>query len=301
MELKQLRYFLAVAEELHFSRAAQRVGITQPALSSQIQQLENELEVVLINRTSRQVSLTEYGEALLSHAQHVLAASDSTVQHIRDMKLGANTRLKVGTLPAGANGPLPAILRRLQEQKPGLLVELYYFNHNLEQERKLLSGELDVSLLRTLPQSRRLATEKVFDESFSAYLPLTHPLSRRERISLAELHDSLFIWPSSGDTGFRELTLAACRRHGFAPKIGGYADSIHGHVCLAAAGLGVSVVANSNTVLGRPDIAIVPLDDGDIRASLHVAYRKWDESRPEIDSFLQCLRELRNTFTYDNP
>ncbi|WP_405064427.1 LysR substrate-binding domain-containing protein [Kribbella sp. NBC_01505] len=292
MDLRQLRSFVVLAEELHFGRAAARLGITQPSLSGQLQQLEAELGTTLVYRTSRQVNLTEAGETLLAGAHRTLAEADRTSGAVRDLTAGNVGRLVVGALGAGLNGPLPTIIRRLRARNAKLLVELRHFSDSTSQERGLLAGTLDIAVLRQVSGDRAIVTRKLFDEPFLVYLPQDHRLAARAEVALAELAEETFVsWPRHFGPAFHDLITDACHLHGFTPAVEGLADSLQGQLALVAAGVGVCVTAMSNASLHRSGVVVVPLRADDLCAPLHVAYRRWHQHNPAIDSFLECLPE----------
>lgn len=289
MDLRQLRSFVVLAEELHFGRAASRLGITQPSLSQQMQQLEAELGMPLVERTSRRVSLTAAGSILLQGADRTLAEAERAVAAVQDLRSGRSGRLVIGSLGAGLNGPLPEILRRARASGASFTTHVRHFADSASQERELLAGNLDIGLLREVAHHRAIESRELLSESFVAYVPSGDRLATRNQISLGELADHPFVlWPRHLGESFYDTVIAACSRHGFTPVIDGIGDSLEAQLALVAAGVGVSVQAASNESLTRAGVTIVRLAPADISAQLRVAYHRWRQS-PTVIQFLSAL------------
>ncbi|MCO1574342.1 LysR family transcriptional regulator [Crossiella sp. SN42] len=290
MEFRQLRSFVVLAEELHFGRAAARLGIAQPSLSQQLQQLETELATTLVHRTSRHVTLTEAGELLLRGAHRTLAEAERAVDAVHDLKAGRLGRLVIGSLGAGLNGPLPGVIRRLRQANDKVTVELRQFSDSASQERGLLDGTLDIAVLRQVAGDRAIVTRQLLTEPFLVYLPSDHRFAGRAELRLAELAEETFVsWPRHLGPSFHDLVTDACHQHGFTPAIEGLGDSLVAQLALVAAGVGVCVQALSNATLRREGTTVVPLRPSDITAQLHLAYRHWHHDTPVVDAFLACL------------
>jgi DNA-binding transcriptional LysR family regulator len=289
MDLRQLRSFVVLAEELHFGRAASRLGITQPSLSQQLQQLEIELGMALVERTSRRVSLTEAGSVLLQGANRTLAEANRAAAAVHDLRSGRAGRLVIGSLGAGLNGPLPGILRRARASGTPFTIHARHFADSASQERELLAGTLDIALLREVSHHRAIESRELLSESFVAYVPSGDPLAAHSQISLDDLADHPFVlWPRHLGESFYDIIIDACHRHGFTPVIAGVGDSLEAQLALVAAGVGVSVQAASNESLARTGATMVRLAPTGISAQLRVAYNKWRQS-PAITQFLSAL------------
>jgi DNA-binding transcriptional LysR family regulator len=217
VELRQLVYFTAVAEELNFARAAQRLHIVQPAVSQQIRRLERELGVQLFDRTSRLVRLTASGERLLPEARAVLAATDRTRQVAAELANGGVLRL--GT-SQGLGERLPQVLDELARTTPALRVQLV----GAPAQRRLAmvrSGQLDAAFVRAIAQSRELELLPLWDDPLVAALPAAHPLAAHPRLELQLLRDLPLRLAARGDNpAFHDLVLAACAAAGFEPELG---------------------------------------------------------------------------------
>ncbi|WP_410599576.1 LysR family transcriptional regulator [Amycolatopsis sp. lyj-90] len=290
MEIKQVYYFTVLAEELHFSRAASRLNISQPTLSGQIRQLENGLGTVLISRTSRRVSLTTAGEMLLSYARAILNQIQRAEQAIGDLREGVSGRLRIGSMPAGVNGPLASLLGKLSAAEPGILVDLRHYGGSAEQIKAVVEESLDLAFLREPSCSPSLRVTKVLEESFSVYLPSDHRFAGRSVLSLKDLREEVFVSaPQDVEMGLHALICKALDGRNFSPRVRGLADSPMGQLAMVAAGLGVAVLADTNTSIRRDGTVRVPLVPGELKASLFVVYRKWHQNNPAIEKFLNFL------------
>jgi DNA-binding transcriptional LysR family regulator len=217
VELRQLVYFTAVAEELSFARAAQRLHIVQPAVSQQIRRLERDLGVQLFDRTSRRVRLTAAGERLLPEARTVLAATDRTRQVAAELAGGGSLRL--GT-SQGLGERLTEVLDELARTTPSLRVELV----GAPAARRLAmvrSGQLDAAFVRAMPQVRHVELLPLWDDPLVAALPATHPLAAHPTLDLLQLRDlPLRLAPREDNPAFHDFVLAACATAGFQPELG---------------------------------------------------------------------------------
>jgi DNA-binding transcriptional LysR family regulator len=302
VELRQLRYFVAVAEELHFTRAAERLGISQPPLSQQIQKLEAELGVELFARTRRRVALTEPGRVLLEGARRTLAEAELALRDIRRAARG-----EVGTLTLGAVGSawyalLPPLLRGYRERYPDVELVLRQLS-TAQQVERLLSGTLDAGLLRPPIDVRTprghpaaanepsIATETIVREPLLAALPENHRLASRESIDLAELAGEPFIiFPRRYGPGGYDQIMALCRAAGFTPTIAQEAIEMHHITGLVAAGLGVALITASGRALRPAAIAYRPLAGITATWDLALAWRS-DDRTPVLARFLDFARD----------
>jgi DNA-binding transcriptional LysR family regulator len=192
IELRHLHYFIAVAEELHFSRAAQRLHISQPPLSQQIRGLEDELEVKLFERTKRQVQLTEAGKVFLEHSYGVLAQLDRAIAVTQRIGRGEIGRLAIGFVDSAMYTLLPEILRVFREQFPALELQLHELTTQ-EQIQALHHKQVDIGIVRSAISELGLSVECFLPESLVLALPQTHPLSAQTQLSLSTLASESFI------------------------------------------------------------------------------------------------------------
>ncbi|TDE11227.1 LysR family transcriptional regulator [Jiangella asiatica] len=292
MQLRQLEIISVLADELHFSRAAQRLGISQSALSQQLHKFETELGVRLVTRTSREISLTEVGEQVLEAARQTLAAVDRTRVIVDDHLAGRTGRMVIGSLGAGLNGPLPGILRKFRQVSPRSVIELIHSRDSATQERGILSGELDAAVVRRVANIRSLETTKILDESFVVYLPDDHRLAARTTISLGELFDESYVfWHRHLGSSFYDLLIDGCRAQGFEPRIEALGDTLEAQLALVAAGIGISIQAASMASIARSGTVAIPLDPADLRAGLWFAYRRWNRSAL-VENFLSVAKDV---------
>jgi DNA-binding transcriptional LysR family regulator len=276
MELRHLRYFVAVAEEKHFTRAAARLGIGQPPLSQQIQQLERELGTPLFLRLPRGIELTEAGQQFLADSQEILASTARAADRTRLLGRGETGTVTVGfTASAVFHPALPRALRAYRDQYPKVHVALREGNTGPLVE-SLRHGEIDVAFLRppfTLDEG--YDRRRVLDEAMLAALPLDHPLVRRKWLRIQDLRDEAFVlFPRPVGSGLYDAIYAACQRAGFRPRIGQEAPQMASIVSLVAAGFGVSLVPESMRHLHTEGIRYLPLRGDAPRALLDLACRR---------------------------
>ncbi|MBF8377666.1 LysR family transcriptional regulator [Alicyclobacillus mali] len=292
-ELRQLEYFVAVAEELHFGRAAKRLGLTQPPLSQQIQKLEDEIGVTLFDRTNRRVQLTHAGRALLAEARKVLADAQTAVKAARDAAAGRVGRLSVAFVGSATYGWLPEVIRAYQERHPDVELVLREMPTPAQMEA-LTAGEVDVGVVRLPAQHPDLHIRLVERDDCVAVVPSEHSLAARSSLFLVELAEEPFvlvsraIWPGLYD-GF--ITLA--RALGFEPRVRLEVTEVQTAVGLVAAGLGVSIVPSATERVHRRDVRYLHIDGQSPTVELGVAWRRRDTS-PLVAAFLAIAESVRS-------
>jgi DNA-binding transcriptional LysR family regulator len=249
MDLRQLRYFAAVAEEGHITRAADRLGMQQPPLSQQIKALEQEINAQLFLRKPRGVQLTEAGAALFKEVRLLLDHVERAIDTTRRAARGEQGRLCVGIAPTAPFHPLvPGAIRDFQEKFPlvSLTLEEGLSNDVIEQLR---NEKMDVAFVRNASiHVEGLIVHRLFDEPMVVAVPDNHPVlrgRRRQPISLGALENDAFVLIGPPGTGLHDETIAACRDAGFSPRIGQAAPRITSALGLVAAGLGVALVPDS--------------------------------------------------------
>ncbi|HTD16659.1 MAG TPA: LysR family transcriptional regulator [Chthoniobacterales bacterium] len=244
MELRHVRYFLAVAEEQNFTRAAKKVGIGQPPLSQQIRALEDELGTPLFHRLSHGAELTSAGKAFLPEAQAMMRQAERAKKIARLGAKGQVGQLRVGFTSSAVFRPIvPQILRDFHQKHPE--VELSLTEHDTSDLLKLLTEQqLDASFIRPGPQNPGgFDVHRFKDESSKAALPLGHPLAKRRTVKLSALsHEPFVIFPRKAGPSLFDGIIESCRRSGFDPFIAYEAPQISSAPNLVAAGLGVSIV-----------------------------------------------------------
>ena len=291
MELRLLRYFVAVAEELHFSRAALRLNMAQPPLSQQIRRLEGELGVQLLLRTKRHVELTGPGRQFLASARDILAQVDRAVAGVQSMGRGEAGRITIGTVSSVAYGDtLPQVLRAYRARYPEVSITLQEMNAE-EQLAALRDDRIQVGFLRPPVADAGLAVTTFFREPLVAVLPAEHPLAARKRIPLRALADDPFIVvPRSQALGGLDLVLGACFRAGFTPRVAQEARELQSVIGFVAAGFGVSLVPATARKLMHGGVAFVALAPPAVHIELAAVHRA-EHGSPLISAFLAILRE----------
>jgi DNA-binding transcriptional LysR family regulator len=240
MDLRQLRYFVAVAEELHFGRAAERVGIAQPPLTQQIQKLEKEMGYGLLVRGRRTV-LTEAGVVLLEEARRILGQAEHAVDATRRAGRGESGELRVGAPPSIMLSALPAVIRKYRRLYPGVEFSLREMSTSAIADA-LRAGEIDLGFLRETVPEAPLVSEVAFDEPVVAVLPVAHALARGKELKLESLRDEPFVFfPRRLGEAFYDRMMSFCSAAGFAPGVVQEATQWQSIVCLVEAGMGISM------------------------------------------------------------
>lgn len=239
MDLRQLRYFVAVAEELHFGRAAERAGIAQPPLTQQIQKLERELGCRLLVR-GRKTVLTEPGAVLLEEARTVLRQADRAIENTRRSARGDSGQLTIGVPPSVMLMDLPAVVRKYRERYPSVSFGLRELSTSAIEDA-VRSGAVDLGFLRESRPSG-LASELVLREPIVAVLPISHPAAKRRTFRLDSLKREPFVlFPRRLGPEFHDRLLASCTAAGFAPNVVQEATQWQTVVSFVEAGMGVSL------------------------------------------------------------
>lgn len=279
IDLRLLRYFVAVAEEGHLTKAAQRIGIQQPPLSQQIRLLEKELGVTLFTRLPRGMELTGSGDALLRDAREILAQVDSAITSVRRIAQGQSGRIAVGFTESASLHPyVPAVIRAFRGVAPDVVLAVEERNSS-DLVDALRQKQLDVAFVRApTREAAGLCIEPVVMEDMVAALPADHVLARsagRRRLELAELADEAFVMtrrPSGA--GVYDIIISACRAAGFSPRVTQEARKHLSTLSLVAAGLGVALVPGAMMHVGVAGVVYRRLrDSSGLAAPLHLAYR----------------------------
>ncbi|AYG79187.1 HTH-type transcriptional regulator GltC [Streptomyces hundungensis] len=273
MQFQQLLYFVAVAETRHFTRAAERVHVSQPSLSQQIKALENELGAELFSRARGNIALTDAGEALLPLARRILADADTARVEVQELAQLRRGRVRLGATPSLCTGLLPDVLRAFHDRHPGiqLLIE-EGGSHDLV--RELARGALDLALIvLPLPAGSPVLTtvELLQEDLVVVSSPAEPPPCAGSAVRIAELREAPLVMFRHG-YDLRELTVAACRAEGFEPAFtveGGEMDAVLGFV---RAGLGIAVVP-SMVAARAGDLRVTPLARPGLRRTIALAHR----------------------------
>jgi len=299
LELRQLRYFVAVAEELHFRRAAARLHISQPPLSLQIRQLEQELGFQLLHRTRRRVDLTPAGQAFLRDARAILHEVDTAVQTARRIDAGQSGRLRISFVGSALLSIVPLAVQRFRAVRPDVEIVLRE-RSTTDQLRAVAEGAVDVGLIRPpIEPSDRLKVERVMREHTVAALPVGHPLTVLGRVPLRRLAaEPLVLFPRAQAPGFHDLLISSLAATGAHVRVVQYAPEMLTIVGLVAAGIGVSPAPASVARLALDGVAYRPL--GGAPYSELVAITRTEETPPLARTFIDHTR-ARDTLTLSGP
>ncbi|QWT21989.1 LysR family transcriptional regulator [Bacillus sp. NP157] len=296
-DLRQLRYFVEVAETLSFTQAAQRLHISQPPLSQQIQALEADLGVRLLDRNRRRVALTEPGRIFLIEAKAILARAEKARTVVTEAAAGFTGQLRLAyATSVSFHRALPETLLRFSHAAPGVSLHLVEMPTGAQYDA-MLSGQIDVGLLRAPPagvaNARQLNMEVIDQEPLVLALPSDHRLAKRESVTMAELAHERFVAPprTQAATLIDRLNMLA-NKAGFRMNIRQEAQQIPSLLPLVAAGLGVALVPGSLRAVSLEKVAFVRLDDPEATLLLAVGWRV-DNTSPVLESFLRTVREAR--------
>ncbi len=287
-----LRSFAVLAEELHFTRAARRLRVAQPALSKHIRQLETHLGVPLFDRTRRSVQMTPEGELLLLHARRVLEVLADLEGTARRLRAGQAGRLRIGFAPSAPHHVLPAIMRQFRERYPDVETVLVEAG-SVEQVQQLLAGDLDVGIVR--PPADRPASldfHVLIDEPYVAVLPKDHRLASRAQIRLRDLAgDPLILVSRTVAAAVYDQVLAGCRAAGFVPTVLHEASHYHAVAGLVGAGCGVSILAASIEHVRLPHVVYRPLMDAAFTSPMGLAVPAHHRS-PALAAFVNTASAI---------
>jgi DNA-binding transcriptional LysR family regulator len=289
MDIRKLRHFVVVAEELHFGRAARRLSLTQPPLSMSIRGLEEELGVRLFERTRRSVSLTHAGAVFLDEARGILDRTARAVDLTKAAYRGEVGRLTVGFLAATAYTLLPLVLRDFAVRFPGVALELRELTMP-QQFEAFRRGDIDVGMLRAPVSDPLLASEVIVEEPMIVALPTGHALSKLARIPAKKLAGQPFVmYPRQPGTVFHDLVMEFCRHAGFAPRVSQEASQTHAVMGLVSAGLGVALVPDSVRIIRMRGVVFRPLAQGAPVVRTALAWQRGNDS-PLVSGFRETAR-----------
>ena len=291
MELRHLRYFITVAEELNFSKAALKLYTAHPSLSQQIKDLEEDVGVKLLNRTKRKVELTEEGAVFLEQARLTLAQADKAVAMARQVSQTKQQMLRIGFVPVAEMKIFPYILPNLRVQNPDLKIELLSLNNN-EQMRLLKKGDLDLTFTRHNFNSDEIESQFVIREPLIFLLPKDHPLAKYERIPVKALNGIDFIIPSAEQSlTLNQAILDFAKANGIELNIVQKADNILFNINSIGMGLGCTILPGYIAPLTMDNTVIRPLDVELPYLDLYVSYHKNNKSYA-VSKFLELLTRV---------
>ena len=291
IELRHLRYFVAVAEELHFGRAARRLGIAQPPLSLQIQRLEAELGVELLERTNRRVQLTDAGRVLLDEGRKILKDMSAATEAAQRAARGETGSITVAFASSVMFLSLPRIIRRFREQFPNVRLELRELPTGL-QIVGLRTGELDIGFLREPPPDPQLRGETLMREPLVLALSKRHPLASRKRLRLIDVANEDFVlFPRDIAPGVHAHVLKVCAEAGFEPRVVQTSREMYTTVSLVEAEMGVTIIPASVRKMGWRGVRYFPIRSESAMSRIDATWRA-DNSSPVIPAFLEIARAV---------
>ncbi|MFW0783530.1 LysR family transcriptional regulator [Gordonia sp. CPCC 206044] len=290
MELRQIRAFLAVAEELHFGRAAARLHIAQSPLSQMIRSLEKELDAELFVRTTRSVQLSAAGTALLGPARII----DTQVQAARAVTRAAATGetgvVRIGFGGASGYVALSALTRAMAERHPGIHLDLRPQTYTGEVIELLDDGTIDMGIV-ALPVAAELSTVTMRIEPLVVAMPAAHPLAAHTSVSVGDLIDEPFVvYPSAHGSKVRDAAFALCSGAGFVPRIAREAPDPYSLLALVGVGIGVAVVVAATTHISVDGVVYRPIDGDVPELRIALAWRT-DRMSPVVDRVVEMIRE----------
>lgn len=294
IDLKQLKYFLAVAEEKSFSRAAERLHISQPPLSQQIMKLESELGVRLFARTTRTFELTVAGKALMSEASELLAKMRMTIDTIRQIDRGEVGRLRVGIVGSAMWGPIPSLLEEFQSKFPRVTWTIHEFGPTVQYDA-LRAKQIDVGFWREPKlneddlRNDNLRQELCFRENVCVALNEHHPLAKQDAIELTDIANEPMLTLALDKSAFPRYLIQCCVKAGFQPTIFQEASEPQTLLAMVGAGLGVALLPETTSRIGWPGVVFVPIRSNPPSANLYITYTTLDDA-PVVRAFLNILK-----------
>lgn len=293
MELRHLRYFVAVAEELNFTRAAMRLHIGQPPLSQQIQALEEEIGARLFERTKRRVILTEAGRAFLGSAYRILGETEQAIEQVRRIARGEHGELRIGfTASVPFMALLPNLIQRYRQQRPDVTLTLREM-FTPDQYRALEMGQMDLGFVRytglAIPPA--IEVREIRRDTLRLVINASHPLADRGSIALEEVRgEGFIIYPRGVGTGLTALLRRLCQAAGFEPRVVQEAGEVTTQIGLVAAGIGVALLPSPLECVHIAGVRYLPLRDSGTIISLGLAIRRGNTS-PLAAEFIANLEQ----------
>lgn len=287
MEMRQLRYFTVLAQELSFTRAAHKLHVSQPPLSFQIASLEEELGARLFDRTSRSVRLSAAGAVFLPHARAVLERLEQARTQVRQVAQGFEGSVHIGLAGSHFLGPLPHFIAAFRQSRPKVDVVLHEMMP-ADHLQALHDGAVDFSLLRSPSEHPGLQAQLLWRDPVVAALPLGHRLAGRKRITLADLQTEALVMLRPGSSVYAQKVFDACVAAGFVPHVVQQVIEAPAMVNLVAAGLGVALVPASLARMHKEAVALCALADGALNGDVH-ALSRVGVAQPAAQECLQAL------------
>ena len=291
VELRQFRYFVAVAEQLHFGRAAARMNVVQAAISQQIKRLEEEIGTELFVRSGSDVRLTEAGRQMLQQCRRLLAQSEQVRRVVKLVGAGEKGRLNFGFVDNSICGLLPPLVRAYRRLYPEVDMTFQTLDRS-EQTDALESRRIDLGLLSGPVIEPGLESESFVSSSLIVALPRGHMLAKHASLRLEQLADEPFLlFPPAAQSRFLEVILDACADAGFVPRVAQEATRMHTQLALVQAGFGITLIPRWVARGGSPDIVFRPVICSAPPYELVFAWRR-GHSNKAVDRFRECARRL---------
>ncbi|SIN76444.1 transcriptional regulator, LysR family [Vannielia litorea] len=273
MEMHQLRYFVAVAEELHFGRAAQRENVSQPPLSLQIKKLEEELGVLLLERTKRRVRLTEAGAAFLPEARSILATAKNAKHMALQAHRGEIGQVRLGFVHSASLGYLPQLVEPFRKAFPLVKICLEEMTVT-EQVEALHDGSIDIGIVRPLVEMPEWESFQVVREGFTLVVPVTHAMAGQDSVDLRSLRDENFVFtPEHRSPAFYSQLMRIFAKSGFVPKVVVEANTVYTTIGLVGTGAGLGILPESVSCVQIPSVRFVPIRNTSETAELQMVYQ----------------------------
>jgi DNA-binding transcriptional LysR family regulator len=291
IELRHIRYFIALAEERNFCRAAERLRIAQPGLSQQIHSLESQLGVVLLDRSKRPVQLTDAGNALLTEGRRALAEVERAIDFTRRSGRGAVGRLRIGAISSAIYAVLPQLLHEFRDRYPNVDLVLRDMTTPVIAQA-MRNGELDVGLMRLPYDTGSFRTRTLIEEDLMVMVPEGHPLAALQAVPLRALAEQpLIVFPAHPRPSLADFVIRLCRQHGFEPNV--VQEAIEGATVLSfvAANIGIALAPDSFQLLFRPGVVYRPVAPPTPKLPLALMYRSGEPSAT-VRALLAIVDEL---------
>jgi DNA-binding transcriptional LysR family regulator len=300
VELKHLRSFIAVAEQLSFVRAASQLHLSQPALTGQIQKLEDDLGVQLLMRNKRTVTLTEVGRVFLAESKMTLAQAKRAADYARRVARGEVGRLRIGFVSSAALEIVPNIVIEFRKRHPEVTLDLINLR-TVSQVKKLLGKTLDAGFLRLPLSNDQLNIQVIHREEFVVILPKGHRLAKEKRIRIAQLQDEPFVvYGRRWAPGFFDSIMQMCAREDFSPNIVQETGEMYTAIALVAAGVGIGILPQSVVRAQPRNVVMKQLPKSTGSSAIALATRT-SENSPVVHSFVSVAHNVCRTFCSCSP
>lgn len=290
IELRQLRYFMVLAEELHFGKAAERLYISQSALSQQIKSLEDSLGVELFERSNKKVRLSQFGLMFQADATIVLQKLNSGLENLELLKNGQTGKITIGFVSSSMHIILPPLLLKFNQKYPNIHFQLEELN-NVEQFEALSSDKLDIAFVRSRNISEKMNLKSIYKENYALILPENHYLREENFDNIAQLEaENFIISPDKSSSLYYNEIVDICAKYRFMPKATHRSNHTRTIFTLVENGLGVSIVPLSLAKKSRAKIRYIELTDIGVQTELFIAWKR-DVKNPSLPYFLEILSE----------